>query len=1108
VFTPVVCDPGQECDPATGDCVALPTTAMFQEGDANGYAGTQDTFLQESSPGNVNGAMVEWEWDDDDPNGSNNANLGLLRFGNIFGSGPNQIPPGATIVSATLEYTLFDPGVNASVREALADWDESDSLTSVCGASCDEGAEYGAFELGTASGVEPLGVKSVDVTSSVQAWSIAPASNRGWFFIPPLVPGAAGGGAQVRASEYATPSLRPKLTVIYRGCIDNADCDDGNVCTDETCTDGVCSYSFNTDACDDGADCTSGDVCDNGVCVGVDICPAGTTCDLDSGLCVGPGQNYCDDFNRADLGANWVADNLSFTIVANEVSENSGANNAPGQLRWVGGATDTIDQYGKIQLTDASPEPFGFMLRVNGTPGEHYEVHLPANSTSWRWERYDPLWLETKANCSGDTSATDGDYIGVTIEGTGIDTLVSVWRWDVDPDAGGAVDIANNWGPPDCTMQGAAGPYVDTGTSLGIRAYSLTANTDTFADNWCGGDVAAATVPPCETDEDCEDFNPCTIDTCDPGIGCVFDGTGVTDPCDDNNACTENDVCQGDAAGTCAGTGIDCDDGNPCTADLCDPATGCDNDGTGITDPCDDNDACTENDVCQGDAAGTCSGPPVDCDDNDPCTEDSCNPVIGCVHDPIPGCGGPDVSILPVASLIDPAGTPETNTGGPPASVTDVIRGLPFWLEIWASDVGVENSGLTSVYVDIGFCGEATAVDVLHGSLFTTLPSGTIIPMAVDEFGGSALPSGGGIEPEWVRIGWIGMVAASDMTDCPVTLLPSMTGVGALGRGLVPWSEVELGAIALTGVPGGITYDLDGSGFIDAGDLSLWAVSWNQAVPPASELHDFDCDGFVGPGDLSWFATGWLKFVDDPTIQYSPNCTDGPLSSRAASPDTDVQLALAVVDAPSATDTTETLPASLTSVAVGETYFVEVWATDSGSVNTGLTSTYLDFAYPADRASVQSISHGGVFTLFPEGLDDGQGLIDELGGSQLTEGIGVEPEWVRVAMIEMVADATTSGAPYALAPSALGVGAYGRGLIAWPDVELDALTIPQGLSLPGDVDGDGDVDLADFAGLPGCMTGPEAGAMGTGCDVFDFDEDVDVDLEDFGQFQAVFTGSL
>ncbi len=56
-----------------------------------------------------------------------------------------------------------------------------------------------------------------------------------------------------------------------------------------------------------------------------------------------------------------------------------------------------------------------------------------------------------------------------------------------------------------------------------------------------------------------------------------------------------------------------------------------------------------------------------------------------------------------------------------------------------------------------------------------------------------------------------------------------------------------------------------------------------------------------------------------------------------------------------------------------------------------------------------------------------------------------------------------------------------------------------------DRDGDGDVDLADFTALAGCLTGPNRGPLGTGCRPFDCSGDDDVDLEDFASFQRMFS---
>ena len=50
------------------------------------------------------------------------------------------------------------------------------------------------------------------------------------------------------------------------------DCDDGNVCTDDSCVDGVgCASVPNTASCDDGSDCSAGDHCLGKECVGTAV---------------------------------------------------------------------------------------------------------------------------------------------------------------------------------------------------------------------------------------------------------------------------------------------------------------------------------------------------------------------------------------------------------------------------------------------------------------------------------------------------------------------------------------------------------------------------------------------------------------------------------------------------------------------------------------------------------------------------------------------------------------------------------------------------------------------------------------------------------------------
>lgn len=109
-------------------------------------------------------------------------------------------------------------------------------------------------------------------------------------------------------------------------------------------------------------------------------------------------------------------------------------------------------------------------------------------------------------------------------------------------------------------------------------------------------------------------------------------------------------------------------------------------------------------------------------------------------------------------------------------------------------------------------------------------------------------------------------------------------------------------------------------------------------------------------------------------------------------------------------------------------------------MNSGLTSAYADLMLPGDAISARYVSHRGAFTYFTGG-SIGADVIDELGGSALLGGQGAQPQWVRIAVVEMYAQAPASSVTFALAASQTGVAAYGRGLVPFSNVALDELTI-------------------------------------------------------------------
>jgi hypothetical protein len=235
------------------------------------------------------------------------------------------------------------------------------------------------------------------------------------------------------------------------------------------------------------------------------------------------------------------------------------------------------------------------------------------------------------------------------------------YSWSVTPDVQGWLTApATNHG---WMVKDAA----ETGSNEIIAYVSKEefANPDLFKRPKLTVDFVA---PPCSTNADCVDTNPCTVNERCPAGFCVVDPAN----CNDNDACTD-DIC--DPEQGCLHPVGECNDGFSCTTDTCDAMLGCVHtpvpavcahegcqEGTCVADPdddtldpvtgcfvtavhadgssCNDDGNPCKDDVC---ASGECTHPNMSMGDPCPsdgngCTDDICDGGGGCGVDNTDPC--------------------------------------------------------------------------------------------------------------------------------------------------------------------------------------------------------------------------------------------------------------------------------------------------------------------------------------------------------------------------------------------------------------------------------------------------------------------------------------
>ena len=420
-------------------------------------------------------------------------------------------------------------------------------------------------------------------------------------------------------------------------CGGRASCDDGDPCTADECISSGCTHtSLTGPACDDGDACTQYESCDGGLCMGGTAvsCDDGEACTSDScwpatGCVHSPVNGECSDGNPCTVGDE--CDGGECASGANEcVCSNSGDCPGDGDLcddelvcvdgsckSAPGTAVECPPGDDPCTLWECVPET-GECAAAYADDGKVCDDDDPCTTAGQcaggECKGQNDLDCYDGSPCTADDCTADGckhppvdgpcnDGSQCTENDTCAKGVCSGVPLDCDDGNPCTEDACHPWGT-ECTHTPVDGTCFDAAQC---------------AEGSCVAGVCQSAPGP-----GCDDGNDCTDDSCD-GLGsCIH--TPSWAPCDDGDPCTVGESCSSQTCG--GGAPKVCDDGNPCTGIECSikAAGGCVwND---IPGPCDDGNACTSGDLC---ASGSCVGSAeLDCYDGNPCTNDTCNPATGC----------------------------------------------------------------------------------------------------------------------------------------------------------------------------------------------------------------------------------------------------------------------------------------------------------------------------------------------------------------------------------------------------------------------------------------------------------------------------------------------
>ena len=365
-------------------------------------------------------------------------------------------------------------------------------------------------------------------------------------------------------------------------------CNDDNSCTDDVCVSPTgCEFTANDlNSCTDDDECTS-DECVGGSCVSTTAVSCDDTnpctddaCDPATGDCVftNDDTNTCTDDD----------------VCTNDACAAGACTSGP---RLLSGSS-----VGSIVINDgtfgasAAATPYPSTITIPAGDGKILAVEVVVNGIAHTFP--DDIDMQL-VGPTGTSVVLMSDAGGSNVL-TGVDVTFSDAASGAIPDS--AAITNGSYKPADYSTGDVYPAPAPAPGGVLLAAFNGTNPAGVwslFVADDAGGDVGTISGWSIRITVDCDDFDACTTDSCDPILGCQH-------------------------------VPITCDDGLDCTDDACDPVTGCyaTNDDTNT---CTDGDACTA-DACVG---GTCNSTPISCDDSNACTADSCDPGSGCINAPV-----------------------------------------------------------------------------------------------------------------------------------------------------------------------------------------------------------------------------------------------------------------------------------------------------------------------------------------------------------------------------------------------------------------------------------------------------------------------------------------